>query len=49
MLEHFPVNYHEPYYSTYLKEDFPVIASCYGLMHRHDKAAFLSKVMVFDK
>ena len=49
MLERFPENYHEPYYQTYLREDFPAIASCYGLAHRHDTRAFVSKVMVFDR
>ena len=49
MLEYFPSNYHEPYFRTYVREDFPSIASGHGLRHRNDKAAFLSKVMVFDK
>jgi ubiquinone/menaquinone biosynthesis C-methylase UbiE len=49
MLEHFPMNYHEPYFSTYIREDFSTIAGHYGLVHRPDTAAFLSKVMVFDK
>jgi ubiquinone/menaquinone biosynthesis C-methylase UbiE len=49
MLERFPGNYHEPYYSTYLREDFPAIAGCSGLSHHGDTKAFVSKVMVFDK
>ena len=49
MLEHFPQNYHEPYYQSYVSEDFPAIARHCGLIHRRDARAFLSKVMVFDK
>jgi ubiquinone/menaquinone biosynthesis C-methylase UbiE len=49
MLERFPQHYHEPYYSSYVREDFPAIARRCGLVHRRDTKAFVSKVMVFDK
>jgi hypothetical protein len=49
MLQSFPRNFHEPYYASYLKEDFPAIAASCGLRHRQDVKAFVSKVMVFDK
>ena len=49
MLELFPQNFHEPYYTSYLKEDFRAIASACGLTHIRDVNAFGSKVMVFDK
>jgi ubiquinone/menaquinone biosynthesis C-methylase UbiE len=49
MLERFPQNFHEPYYSSYLKEDFAVLAKASGLVHRRDVNAFIAKVMVFDK
>ena len=49
MLDLFPQNYHEPYYVSYLKEDFGVIAKACGLTHIRDVKAFVSKVMVFDK
>ena len=49
MLERFPQLYHEPYYKSYLREDFPAIARRCGLAHRHDTKAYVSKVMVFDK
>ncbi len=49
MLELFPQNYHEPYYSSYLEEDFGAIANSCGLAHVRDVNAFVSKVMVFDK
>jgi ubiquinone/menaquinone biosynthesis C-methylase UbiE len=49
MLELFPQSYHEPYYRSYLKEDFGRIAGDCGLAHIRDVNAFVSKVMVFDK
>jgi ubiquinone/menaquinone biosynthesis C-methylase UbiE len=49
MLELFPRNYHEPYYKSYLREDFRGIAASCGLAHVRDVNAFVSKVMVFDK
>jgi len=49
MLERFPKRYHEPYYRSYVREDFPAIARRCGLAHRRDIKAFVSKVMVFDK
>jgi ubiquinone/menaquinone biosynthesis C-methylase UbiE len=49
MLELFPQNYHEPYYGSYLKEDFRIMAAGCGLAHTRDVNAFVSKVMVFDK
>jgi hypothetical protein len=49
MLELFPQNYHEPYYASYLKEDFAALAKASGLSHARDTNAFVSKVMVFDK
>jgi ubiquinone/menaquinone biosynthesis C-methylase UbiE len=49
MLERFPQNYHEPYYRSYLNEDFPGLARQCGLAHQRSFPAFVSKVMVFDK
>jgi ubiquinone/menaquinone biosynthesis C-methylase UbiE len=49
MLDRFPQNYHEPYYASYIGEDFSAIARRFGLTHRRDAKAFVSKVMVFDK
>jgi len=49
LLELFPQNYHEPYYSSYIVEDFGALASGCGLTHTRDVNAFVSKVMVFDK
>jgi ubiquinone/menaquinone biosynthesis C-methylase UbiE len=49
MLEMFPRSYHEPYYASYLREDFAALAATCGLTHVRDVNAFVSKVMVFDK
>jgi len=49
MLERFPQLYHEPYYQSYLTEDFQAIAHRCGLTHRRHSRAYISKVMVFDK
>ena len=49
ILELFPQNFHEPYYASYLTEDFVAIAAACGLKHNRDVNAFISKVMVFDK
>jgi len=48
-LELFPQNFHEPYFTTYVKENFRQLAQDSGLVHRRDVPAFVSKVMVFDK
>jgi ubiquinone/menaquinone biosynthesis C-methylase UbiE len=49
MLERFPQYYHEPYYQSYVSEDFLAIARRSGLTHRRETKAFVSKVMMFNK
>ncbi len=49
LLDLFPQNYHEPYYRSYIKEDFSSLATSFGLTHIRDVNAFASEVMVFDK
>lgn len=49
LLELFPQSFHEPYYASYVEEDFAALCRERGLSHRRDDRAFLSKVMVFDK
>jgi ubiquinone/menaquinone biosynthesis C-methylase UbiE len=49
LLELFPQSYHEPYYASYINEDFGAIARACDLTHIRDTKAFVSKVMVFDK
>jgi ubiquinone/menaquinone biosynthesis C-methylase UbiE len=49
LLELFPQNYHEPFYLTYIIENFEEIANSSGLTQVRNFNAFISKVMVFDK
>ncbi len=49
LLELFPQSFHEPYYSSYIEEDFAAIGRTFGLTHTRDVNAFVAKVMVFDK
>ena len=49
LLELFPQSFHEPYYGSYIEEDFAAIAAAYGLIRIREIRAFISKVMVFDK
>jgi ubiquinone/menaquinone biosynthesis C-methylase UbiE len=49
LIDLFPQNFHEPYYSSYVREDFGSLAQNCGLKHIRDVKAFVSKVMVFDK
>jgi ubiquinone/menaquinone biosynthesis C-methylase UbiE len=49
LLELFPQSFHEPYYMSYIEEDFGAIGRACGLTHTRDVDAFVSKVMVFDK
>lgn len=49
LLELFPQNYHEPFYLSYIAEDFEALARECGLTRVRDVQAFVSKVMVFDK
>lgn len=49
MLELFPQDFHEPYFTSYTREDFPAVAGACGLRHVRDTRAYVSKVMVFDK
>jgi hypothetical protein len=49
LLTLFSQNYHEPYYRSYLEEDFTTLAGGHGFVHVRNVNAFISKVMVFDK
>jgi ubiquinone/menaquinone biosynthesis C-methylase UbiE len=48
MLEAFPLNFHEPYYASYLKEDLPSLFGEKGLLTAQAEPVFLSKLMVLD-
>jgi ubiquinone/menaquinone biosynthesis C-methylase UbiE len=49
LLDLFPKNYHEPYYGSYISEDFAALSAAAGLTLIRTKNALVSKVMVFDK
>jgi hypothetical protein len=49
LLQLFPQNYHEPYYTSYTKQDFGALALACGLVPVRSVMAFVSKIMVFDK
>jgi ubiquinone/menaquinone biosynthesis C-methylase UbiE len=49
MLEYFPVGFHEPYFGSYLSEDFETIFGECGLELEQTELAFLTKVMRFRK
>ncbi len=49
MLEYFPVGFHEPFYGSYLKEDFPALFAEAGLEAEETTNAFLTKVIRFRK
>ncbi len=49
LLELFPQSFHEPYYLSYIKEDFAALCQDRGLTYVRSARAFVSKVVVFDK
>jgi len=49
LLERFPSNFHEPYYSSYIRSDLMSIFEPLGLLHRETEVAFLSKLLTFEK
>jgi ubiquinone/menaquinone biosynthesis C-methylase UbiE len=49
MLEYFPVGFHEPYFTSYLKEDFAALFGEHGFELEETELAFLTKVTRFRK
>lgn len=49
MLESFPLNFHEPFYGSFIKEDLGALFSEAGLVPVREKPAFMSKMVVCDK
>ncbi len=49
MLEYFPVGFHEPYFTSYLKEDFAALFGEVGFDVEETELAFLTKVTRFRK
>tara|TARA_R110000824_G_scaffold366730_3_gene555827 strand:- start:91902 stop:92942 length:1041 start_codon:yes stop_codon:yes gene_type:complete len=49
LLEVFPIGFHEPYFTSYLSEDFAKLFGAQGFVQTSATPAFLSKTMVFEK
>ncbi len=49
MLEYFPVGFHEPYFNSYLGEDFDALFGDAGLANEQSELAFLTKVTRYRK
>jgi ubiquinone/menaquinone biosynthesis C-methylase UbiE len=49
MLEYFPVGFHEPYFGSYLGEDFAALFGEAGFVLEETELAFLTKVMRFRR
>ncbi len=49
MLQSFPLNFHEPYYGSYIKEDLGAMFQQAGLTLVSTEPVFLSKLVVCDK
>ncbi len=49
MLQSFPLNFHEPYYATYSREDLAALFAEAGLQAVSSEPVFLSKLVVSDK
>ncbi len=49
MLEYFPIGFHEPYFTSYLKEDFAALFGEQGFEVEETELAFLTKVTRFRK
>jgi ubiquinone/menaquinone biosynthesis C-methylase UbiE len=49
LLAMFPQSFHEPYFTSYVEEDFRALAQDCGLKPIRDETMLLSKVMIFDK
>ncbi len=49
MLEYFPIGFHEPYFTTYLREDFAALFGEVGFEVEETELAFLTKVTRFRK
>lgn len=49
LLEAFQAGFHEPYFGSYVDEDFVTLFGKAGLVHEETTPAFLSKVMVFRR
>ena len=49
LLEFFPVAFHEPYFTSYLEEDFAALFARMGLSRIDQQTGYLTKMAVFEK
>lgn len=49
MVEYFPIGFHEPFYSSFLKTDFAALGAEMGLKQIGQRRAWLTKTLVFEK
>lgn len=49
MLEYFPIGFHEPFFGSYLQEDFPAMFDAAGFDVEQVETAFLTKIIRFRK
>ncbi len=49
LLEMFPINFHEPYYESYCREDLDALFGASGLRVERQTLAYLSKAVAFRK
>lgn len=49
MVEYFPIGFHEPFYTSFLKTDFEALGAQMGLKQIGQRRAWLTKTLVFEK
>ena len=49
LLDQFPVSFHEPYYSSYVRCDLESLFADAGLIAENTEIAFFSRIMTFRK
>jgi hypothetical protein len=49
LLELFPLAYHEPYFTDYVRHDLGALFAELGLQLQRAERAHMSKIMTFDK
>jgi len=49
LLDRFPMAFHEPYFSDYIRDDLTALGTSVSLRHHQTQRAFFARVMTFDK
>ena len=49
LLDRFPMAFHEPYYSDYIRDPLEQLGIASGLRHHNTRRAFFARVVTFDK